>query len=253
MFTIDFLNELRAAEIETIVRRFPPGARVLEIGAGTGKQALEIRRRGFDVEAIEIPSSNYKSDQLFPITDYDGTHIPFADASFDVIFSSNVLEHVRDLPALHAEIRRVMRPGAICVHVMPTHRWRFWTMLSAFPAGVQKAVAAVKGRARGGTFAARALRALVLAAMTLRHLFAPFVQGRHGERGTIFGELWRFHPGAWRRHFEKSGFEIVYDQPMGLTYTGHLLFGAGWPIESRARMSRRLGSAAHLFELRARA
>jgi SAM-dependent methyltransferase len=252
MFSIEFLNEIRAAEIETIVRRFPPGARVLEIGAGTGQQALEIRRRGFDVEAIEIPSSNYKGDQLFPITSYDGTHIPFADASFDVVFSSNVLEHVRDLPALHAEIRRVMRPGAICVHVLPTHGWRFWTMLSAFPAGVQKAVAAVKGRERGGSLVTRARRALGLAATTLRHLFAPFVQGRHGERGTIFGELWRFHPGVWRRHFGKSGFEVVHEQPMGLYYSGYLLFGAGWPIDRRARLSRRLGSAAELFELRSR-
>jgi SAM-dependent methyltransferase len=252
MFTIDFLNELRAAEIETIVRHFPPGARVLEIGAGTGKQALEIRRRGFEVEAIEIASSNYQGEQLFPITSYDGTHIPFPDASFDVVFSSNVLEHVRDLPALQVEIRRVMRPGAICIHVLPTHAWRFWTSLAAFPNGVAQAIAVVSDRQRGGSLAARARRALVLTGTVLRHLFAPFFQGRHGEHGTIFGELWRFRPAFWRRHFRANGFDVVLDEPMGLHYTGYTLFGAGWPLEKRARLAKQLGSAAHLFELRPR-
>jgi SAM-dependent methyltransferase len=250
MFSIELLNQIRATEIETIVRRFRPGARVLEIGAGTGKQALEIRRRGFDIEAIEIASSNYKGDQLVPITDYDGSHIPFPDASFDVVFSSNVLEHVRDLPGLYAEIRRVMRPGAICVHVLPTHAWRFWTILSAFPAGVQKAAAALKGRERGGSLVTRARRAFRLTAATLRHLFSPFFQGRHGERGTVVGELWRFHPAVWRRHFRNGGFDIVRDEPMGLHYSGYLLFGKRWPIDKRARLAPWLGSACHLFELR---
>ena len=52
MFSVEFLNLLRTWEIEDIARRLPPGARVLELGAGTGRQALELRKRGFEVEAI---------------------------------------------------------------------------------------------------------------------------------------------------------------------------------------------------------
>src|SRR5947208_5328133 len=141
MFNIPFLRQLRAVEIELIVAHFPAGERVLEIGAGTGQQAIALRERGFQVEAIEVPDSNYNQHQVFPITAYDGRHIPFPDASFDVVFSSNVLEHVRDLPALEAEIKRVLRPGGFCVHVMPTHVWRLWCTLAAFPASVQKVAA----------------------------------------------------------------------------------------------------------------
>ena len=252
MLSVPLLNQIRSSEIEAIARRFPPGARVLEIGAGTGQQALELRKRGFDVEAIDVPSSNYRGDQLFPITEYDGRNIPFPDASFDVVFSSNVLEHVRDLPGLHAEIRRVMRPGASCVHVLPTHVWRLWTMLAAFPDGVQKSALAVRERKRGGSLLARAERAFVLTLAVLRNLFYPFVQGRHGERGSIFTELWLFRPTVWLRNFQENGFDVVHEEPMGLHYSGYFVLGAHWSIEKRARLSKRLGSACHLFELRAK-
>ena len=250
MLSISLLNQIRSSEIEAIAGRFRPGARVLEIGAGTGQQALELRKRGFDVEAIDVPSSNYKGDQLFPITEYDGRNIPFPDASFDVVFSSNVLEHVRDLPGLHAEIRRVMRPGATCVHVLPTDAWRLWTMLAAFPDGVQKAALVVRERKRGGPLLARAGRAFGVTLAVLRSLFHPFVQGRHGERGIILSELWLFRPTVWRRNFQKNGFDVVHDEPMGLYYSGYFVLGANWSLEKRARLAKRLGSACHLFELR---
>jgi 2-polyprenyl-3-methyl-5-hydroxy-6-metoxy-1,4-benzoquinol methylase len=66
----------------------------LEFGAGTGKQALELQRRGFRVTAIEMLTSNYAEHRVFPILDYDGATIPLADASVDVVYSSNVLEHI---------------------------------------------------------------------------------------------------------------------------------------------------------------
>ena len=127
MFDIGHLNDLRAVEIEEIAKHFPVGARVLEIGAGTGKQALELKNRGFDVEAIEIASSHYSDDRIFPIVDFDGRHIPFPDASFDVAFSSNVLEHIPDLTQTHAEIARILKPTGYAVHVLPTHVWRCLT------------------------------------------------------------------------------------------------------------------------------
>ena len=126
MFSIEHLNVLRAAEIDKIVTHLrPPGARLLEIGAGTGRQAQALVERGFSVEAIEILESNYSGDRLFPITNYDGRHIPFPNQSFDIVFSSNVLEHVPDLVQMHSEIRRVLRSGGYAVHVLPTHAWRF--------------------------------------------------------------------------------------------------------------------------------
>ena len=75
VFSLDHLDAIRGAELDKIASLFPTGARVLEIGAGTGKQALELQRRGFEVTAIEVADSNYAAHRVFPIKDYDGRTI----------------------------------------------------------------------------------------------------------------------------------------------------------------------------------
>jgi SAM-dependent methyltransferase len=49
----------------------------------------------------------------------DLQRMPFPDARFDVVLSSDVMEHVRDARAAHAEIRRVLRPGGAYVFNVP--------------------------------------------------------------------------------------------------------------------------------------
>lgn len=254
MFSVEFLNVLRSAEIERISSHLrPQGARILEIGAGTGRQALELFKRGFSIEAIEMPSSNYSGTRLFDITDFDGRHIPFPDASFDIVFSSNVLEHVPDLVQIHKEIRRVLRPSGYVVHVLPTHAWRFWTALSAFPAALQHfSILRDELRPRWPCSAGEIQRLIHAWMRAGRHLLAPFAQRRHGERGNIVSELWLFHPGWWRHNFRTNGFEVIKDEPIGLFYTGHMIFNGAFSLEKRGRLARQLGSACHLFELKVR-
>lgn len=56
---------------------------------------------------------------------YDGRHIPFPEASFDAVFSSEVMEHVFNPGDIFPEIYRVMKPGAklllTCPFVWPEH------------------------------------------------------------------------------------------------------------------------------------
>jgi len=238
MFQIEYLNRLRAAEIAKVATHIPANARVLEIGAGTGQQALELKRLGFDVAAIELKESAYSGDRVFPISDYDGAHIPFPDSSFDVVFSSNALEHVRDLAAMHAEIKRVLKPDGICVHVLPTHAWRFWSSLTAYPNALRHLGRAIKGGRRREW------------SVALRWLGSAALQPRHGERGHAVTELWTFHPRWWRRNFRENGFTLLRDEPMGLFYTGSMLAGPRLDFGRRAILARRLGSACHLYVLK---
>jgi SAM-dependent methyltransferase len=251
MFSVSHLNDLRMFEIERVVRFIEPGARVLEIGAGTGKQAAEIAVRGFEIEAIEIPSSNYVSERMFKITDYDGRTIPFGDRSFDVVFSSNVLEHVPDLVRLHSEIRRVLRPGGYCLHVLPTHSWRFWTILSTFPDAPVTVFASSPSLMPRPSFGRSEIRRLSATWFNvMKHCARPFFQPRHGERGNLISEIWLFRPGWWKKNFAQNHFEVVFDEPMGLFYTGNMLFGSRWSFESRERAANFLGSACHIFKIR---
>jgi SAM-dependent methyltransferase len=244
MFSIAHLNELRAAELEVIVPNLPIGGRVLEIGAGTGQQALLLQRRGFDVAAVDLAGSAYAGARVFPVAEYDGVHLPFSDASFDVVMSSNALEHVRDLAGMHAEIKRVLKPGGVAAHVLPTHAWRFWSIATSFPSAIVYAAAAGRRTFPGSRDRRSLARAWFEAA---REVGAAVLQPRHGERGFGLAELWLFHPAWWRKHFRQHGFALIDDRPIGLFYTGPMLFGGHLSLVRRTRLAKRLGSACHLY------
>lgn len=247
------LRDIRMSEIDRIAAHLPRGVRILEIGGGTGEQAAELRRRGFDVVAIEIPDSSYAARRVIDLIDYDGRNIPLPDASVGAVFSSNVLEHVPDLEQMHSEIRRVLAPGGYGIHAMPTHVWRLWTLLTALPEGLVHLVRALPQLAPRGVSSAEVRRLGAAWYASLRHVAARIVQRRHGERGNTLSELWLFHPSWWRRNFADNGFEVASDEPMGLFYTGNVLFGRGLDIGQRARLARLLGSSCHLYRTRPRA
>lgn len=228
MFSVEHLNDIRMLELESVLPHLPQRGRILEIGAGTGKQALALSELGLEVSAIDIPSSDYAEHRLFPVQDYDGRTIPFEDGSFDVVYSSNTLEHVEDLTRMHSEIARVLKPGGKSIHIMPSHGWRAWTTLTAPLSAVQ---CAVRGR-------------LVMAAKILGGalLLMP-----HGERGNAISELRLFRPGWWERNFEANGFTIVECRPVELFYTGCMVLGKHMTFARRRALSRVLGSASYLF------
>jgi SAM-dependent methyltransferase len=49
----------------------------------------------------------------------DLTALPFADAAYDIVFASHVLEHIRDDEAALRQIRRVLRPGGLALLPVP--------------------------------------------------------------------------------------------------------------------------------------
>jgi SAM-dependent methyltransferase len=250
VLSLEHLEAIRLAEIAKIASFLPTGARILEIGAGTGQQALELRRRGFDVTAIEVANSNYSAHRVFPIIDYDGATIPLPDTSVDVVFTSNVLEHVPCLARLHAEIHRVLAPGGACIHVLPTHTWRIWTTLTSYLEAISFSVSSLPLLVPRSMPRRAELRRLGDAwYRTARHAVGLCLPRRHGERGNVVTELWLFHPRWWRRNFRSNGFAVVVDEPMGLFYTGEVLLGTRLGLANRARLARVFGSSCHLFKL----
>jgi SAM-dependent methyltransferase len=91
-----------------------PGARILDLGCGTGSWARAFRTwwPGVDLLAVE-PSPAMRDRAVFqPIVPGTADDVPFADASLDGVWLSTVIHHVPDLAAAAGEIRRVLKPGA---------------------------------------------------------------------------------------------------------------------------------------------
>ena len=51
--------------------------------------------------------------------DLDGITLPFADASFNLIYASHILEHIHNLQDLKSELYRILKPGGDLVCIVP--------------------------------------------------------------------------------------------------------------------------------------
>lgn len=249
MFNIEFLQVIREFEYGKILHRFSPGSHILEIGGGTGYQAKCLAQDGFSVVSIDIPDSNYADLLEFPVQSYDGRNIPFPDASFDIVFSSNVLEHVQDLPRLHSEIRRVLKPGGYCVHLMPTGIWRFWSNISHYMDLGQRLLL-LAPRLIPGSLSMPALSDAInvfrLMASTAKH-FA--IVPRHGETGNALSEIVTFSMHHWLNHFRCQNYVVEEATPTGLFYTGYMVLGNRLSLNARRNLARYLGSACVIYKV----
>jgi SAM-dependent methyltransferase len=257
MFDIDTLNEIRRWELTAVLPYLPPSGRILEIGGGTGAQAAVLSRLGYDVISIDLPDSNYASEREFPVIDYDGGTFPAEDSSIDVVFSSNTLEHISDRASIHRETRRVLTPAGYAIHVMPSATWRVWTALTHYVATTYHAIRFAITRLAGEsprshvTGAGGALDASQAQAVArVRSMLMP---PRHGVSGTVMSEIYTFSRLAWKRHFTKSGFDVLAIRPMRLYYSGALVLGRRLSLRRRQRMSRLLGSSTVLYHVTPRA
>ena len=101
--------EVLAAAIAPLL---PQGARVLDIGCGSGTLARAIMARRPDV-AIEGIDVLVRPGTDIPVTEFDGETIPWGDSHFDIALFVDVLHHT-DAPArLMSEARRVAKSGVV--------------------------------------------------------------------------------------------------------------------------------------------
>lgn len=107
------------------------GKKVLEIGLGEGAESERLIRRGalwsgvdLTAEAVERVRTRLTLRELPYEELRQGSvlDLPFADDSFDMVFSHGVLHHVPEIKQAQSEIHRVLRPGGELV-IMMYARW----------------------------------------------------------------------------------------------------------------------------------
>jgi SAM-dependent methyltransferase len=120
---------LKARKIARLVERVRPleGARLLDIGAGSGYIASalgELVGPEGRVAAVDV-NDQRRTNEGYEFVQVEGTELPFEDASFDVVLSNHVIEHVGERSdQLHhlREVKRVLSPEGLCYLAVP-NRW----------------------------------------------------------------------------------------------------------------------------------
>src|SRR3989338_477154 len=134
----DFLSFEKPKEQIEIIRKYYPnleGKRLLEIGSGLGVFNLVSRTVfGIDAWGVEpggegyggslkishdiLEENNLSADHIL---DAKGEHLPFENSSFDIVFSTTVLEHVESPETVISEAIRVCKKGGIIQIAVPSY------------------------------------------------------------------------------------------------------------------------------------
>lgn len=263
---VAFLHAKREVEFSLVFSQLDlqdcENSSVLELGSGSGHQLTLLSKKFRSASGIDLADSRHRAYRTSEVIVYDGTNIPFEDNQFDYVFSSNTMEHIPHLELISSELSRVLKPGGTAIHTMPTHSWRFWSIVSGFlsiPIKAFKKLTQDGNEARSnsesedesGTGTELANQSYEKQKSNTRLLQNLLLPKRHGERGNALTEHYYFHPAWWRKYFERNeNFQLVNHFSVGLFYTAHALLNTSLSWNLRKKLSIILGSACHVYVLK---
>ncbi len=133
-------DKLTVEIVDAIEAQVGPQASVVDIGCGVGDLLLEVRRRrpgvavsGLDFSARAVEGAKAALPGGAFVQHAIDRELPYADASFDVVLCTDVLEHLEHPAVVAGELVRICRPGGLVAIVVPDgdvdqffgHLW-FW-------------------------------------------------------------------------------------------------------------------------------
>lgn len=187
---------LRDQWIQDQARQIAPGSRVLDVGAGS----CPYRQLFAHCEYRSQDFAGLSAEQLrhggYGAIDYvcDATQIPVADASFDVVLCTEMLEHVMDPAAVIAEIGRVLAPGGLLlltaplgsgIHQEPHHYYGGFTPYWYERVLTNAQVEVIDIEPNGGFF-----RYFAQEALRFMHMTRPFGGVLPPLYGAMFAPIW---------------------------------------------------------------
>lgn len=227
----------RRRQLEAIFSKCPENlfSSALELGAGDGFQSKLLGRYVSRLIATDYNPAILELDANeaveYRVCDAEIVDEAFKGEQFDLVFSSNLLEHVEDPQKVLKGICKVLKEDGITIHIMPN---RFWKVLhlvlyipnrivsflerSSNPTWRKQKLRWLLGsqRAEGGGLPSPdrgAGEMLGRNPKTKRRsrsfICRLFLPEPHGVSSTNLAELSRFSKVRWKREFERAGLELV--------------------------------------------
>lgn len=253
-----WLHGYRAREIALIFGRCPEGlfGKGLELGAGDGFQSALLLRYVGHLTATDIkpailrmPPHNGLDYQVLDAEEV-GEHFP--PDSFDLVFSSNLLEHLPAPERALTGICQVLKDDGVTIHIVPSPFWKVCELLLYVPNHVIVLLEQVLGR--GGEH--------VLVEKVRRHmpgraegapppqepdnnpkshkrphgfLYRWFIPQTHGVSEGHLEEFRAFRKARWIREFQRAGLHVA------AVRKGPVASGYGFGLDTLRHWLERLG------------
>ncbi len=253
-----WLHGYRTREIAIIFGQCPDGlfATGLELGAGDGFQSeLLLKYVGrlvatdINPAILRLPAHDCVEYQALDAEDV-GDH--FAPGSFDLVFSSNLLEHLPAPERALAGVQRVLRDDGVTIHIVPSPFWKLCELLLYFPNHVIVLLEQILVRGGGRVLAEKVHRHTHGGAEAMpmpqeadnnpktrkrphSFLYRWFIPETHGVSSGHVEEFRAFRKSRWLAEFRRAGLEVA------VVKKGPVASGYGFGLDTLRRWLERLG------------
>ncbi len=217
---------IRNGELITALELFPKegNLKVLEIGGRDGYQAELISKNGYNVTSIDIEPI---FPQFYPVQKGDINKLDFRENSFDIIFSSNMLQEIPSIDEAFMEMKRVLKKDGIIIHIVPSSWWslitNFWhycfipkylikskKFQHIFNSEVKKESSNREISKDGNDSSKKNLKRLFLHPL--------------GANTSFVHEIVYFSSFYWKKLFSQNGFKIINEKNCPYYYSGYAVF-----------------------------
>ena len=220
---IKFIRNQELLSIKKILSQHN-GKKILEIGGKDGYLAKILEEWGYEVISIDInPSSKY-----FSVKKMNAINLEFNNNSFDIIFSSQVIAHIKEKNLLFKEINRVIKNEGLIIHVVPSSWWslitNFWHYILLSKTVYKKI--SIKSNVK--EFTNKIENKQLLQKNRIKNLL--FYHPLGSEKSFIF-EIFKFSKKYWSKFFILNKYTIISEINGPISYSGFSIFkNSGYKI-----------------------
>ena len=227
----EWVHHIREHEIDNLdaifrkylIKNKKKNLKILEIGAGDGHMSSLLINKGWNIIATDPKPRTPMKTNVIKMNVFN---LSYDSNSFEIIFSSNVLEHIQNLPLALAEMKRVLKKKGIMVHTVPTVPIIIFTFVINPIAYFRNIILALQG---------------IVALRIVNPLNFIYTKG-HGISKTAFHAIFKWRKKKWKKVFKDINIKIIYSYRLNLAYSLHKTFPFKF-MKLRHLLGRSLGSA----------
>lgn len=216
---LSYLRELRRREIALLFRDCLPAtfAQALELGAGDGFQSVVLASYTGRLIATDyrptILSAAPAPGVTYQVCDAERVGDVFDHRQFDLIFSSNMMEHLPDPQRALAGMHSVLRDDGVAIHIIPSPFWKLTHMIGFYLNAVVSRMERWSRRGQSGSkvnvTAAGWDNNPKLALQRYGYLRRLLLPTPHGVSRGNLAEFRAFSAKRWRIEFGQAGFRVA--------------------------------------------
>jgi SAM-dependent methyltransferase len=209
------LHGIRTREIELIFSRCPPRTfrTGLELGAGDGFQSELLTRYVAHLTSTDydpaIRSRPPSSSITYDVGDAEEVDKAFPACHFDLVFSSNLLEHVPDPVKALTAVAAVLKDEGITIHVIPNVFWKASSVALYIPYRFATVLERATRAAAVKMGEHRSMNNPKTAAPRRSFLARQILPDPHGVSATNLDEFRALKLSRWRDVFDRAGLRVI--------------------------------------------